>query len=221
MHSALIFAGGWEGHAPFETARLFAQWLIEADFAVEIADSLDCLDQPGLLAAQSLIVPIWTMGSISESQSQRVCDAVAAGCGLAGCHGGMCDAFRHDVSWQFMTGGNWVAHPGNDSVTYTVEVRPSDHPITRGITDFSVLSEQYYLHVDPAIEVHATTRFPIADGPHATNGPVSIPQVWTKRWGNGRVFYNALGHQPAIWNIPEARILMQRGLLWAANALEN
>ena len=217
MRSALIFAGGWDGHAPAETARLFAQWLQEADFAVEIHASLECLDDKALLDAQALLVPIWTMGTLSEQQSRNICDAVAAGCGLAGCHGGMCDAFRNDVSWQFMTGGNWVAHPGNDAVTYTIEIQPADHPITRHIRDFSVCSEQYYLHVDPAVHVLASTRFPVADGPHASNGAVSIPQVWTKRWGQGRVFFNALGHQPSVWDIPEARTLMQRGLLWAAH----
>lgn len=216
MRSALIFAGGWDGHAPAETARLFAHWLKEADFAVQIHDSLACLEDTDLLAAQSLLVPIWTMGTLSEQQSRNICAAVAAGCGLAGCHGGMCDAFRNDVSWQFMTGGNWVAHPGNDTVSYTIEIHPSDHPITRQIPDFSIRSEQYYLHVDPAVQVLASTRFPIADGPHAANGPVSMPQIWTKYWGHGRVFFNALGHQPTVWDIPEAQTLMQRGLIWAA-----
>src|SRR5690625_6477291 len=81
-----------------------------------------------------------------------------SGVGLAGCHGGMCDSFRKNVDWQFMTGGNWVAHPGNDGVDYMVNIKHSSSPLLEGMQDFKVTSEQYYLHVDPAVEVLATTR---------------------------------------------------------------
>jgi type 1 glutamine amidotransferase len=130
----------------------------------------------------------------------------------------MCDAFRDNTEWQFLTGGQWVAHPGNDGVEYRVRIRRGSSPITEGIGDFSVRTEQYYLHVDPAVDVLATTRFPVADGPHATNGEVDMPVVWTKRWGRGRVFYNSLGHQAAVFGTPEARELMRRGFLWAAQS---
>lgn len=216
MKQALIVQGGWEGHAPKETAEIFAGWLREEGFSVRLADSLAAFDPGNDLESLDLIVPVWTMDTIAPEQSAHVRKAVAAGTGLAGCHGGMCDAFRNDVDWQFMTGGNWVSHPGNDGTRYTVNIRNSSSPITEGLADFEVVSEQYYLHVDPAVEVLATTRFPVADGPHLPNGTVDMPQVWTKRWGKGRVYYNALGHQPNIWDIPEAAALMRRGLLWAA-----
>lgn len=216
MKNALIVYGGWDGHAPKETADIFAAWLKAEGFEVRMEDSLEAFNTAADLQDLSLIVPVWTMGKIEAEQSKNVCDAVAGGVGLAGCHGGMCDAFRADVNWQFMTGGNWVSHPGNDGTEYTVNVRNASSPITAGVADFTVRSEQYYLHVDPAVEVLATTRFPVADGPHAPNGAVDMPQVWTKRWGKGRVYYNALGHQPDIWDIPEAATLMRRGLLWAA-----
>jgi type 1 glutamine amidotransferase len=136
------------------------------------------------------------------------------------CHGGMCDAFRNCVQWQFMTGGNWVSHPGGDGVEYMINIKKGSSPIVEGIEDFPVKSEQYYLHVDPAVEVLATTRFPIVDGPHATNGQVDVPQIWTKRWGAGRVFYNALGHHADIFEIEPALEIMRRGFLWAAEGKE-
>lgn len=216
MKDALIVYGGWEGHAPEATARIFADWLTADGFAVRLENSLTALEDAEALNALSLLVPVWTMGEISAEQSRNACQAVAQGVGLAGCHGGMCDAFRKDTNWQFMTGGNWVSHPGNDGTVYRIQIRHSSSPIVAGLADFEVVSEQYYLHVDPAVEVLATTRFPVADGPHAPNGPFDMPQVWTKRWGKGRVFYNALGHQPAVWDIPEAATLMRRGFSWAA-----
>lgn len=216
MQKALIVYGGWEGHAPKETAGIFASWLREEGFQVRIEDSLAAFEDAQALGSLDLIVPIWTMDKISVDRCRNVCDAVASGVGLAGCHGGMCDAFRENVDWQFMTGGNWVSHPGNDGTRYTMNIRKGSDPLVEGIDDFEVVSEQYYLHVDPAVKVLATTRFPVADGPHAPNGLVDMPQVWTKLWGRGRVFYNALGHQPDIWDIPEAAAIMRRGLLWAA-----
>jgi len=163
-----------------------------------------------------LIIPVWTMGTITDQQADSVIEAVASGVGIAGCHGGMCDAFRDNVQWQFMTGGQWVAHPGGDGVEYVVNIKRGSSPIVEGINDFKIKSEHYYLHVDPAVEVLATTRFPIVHWYHSSNGEVDMPVVWTKRWGHGRVFYNSLGHHADIFDNPNAIELMRRGFLWAA-----
>ncbi|WP_304942644.1 ThuA domain-containing protein [Vallitalea guaymasensis] len=216
MKKALIIYGGWEGHDPDGVAKVFENTLIDCNFEVEVFDTLDILLDTERLKTYHIIVPIWTMGTITDKQMKSISQAVAHGVGLAGCHGGMCDAFRDNVDWQFMTGGNWVSHPGGDLVEYEVNIKNSSSKIVEDIQDFRVKSEQYYLHVDPAIEVLATTRFPIADGLHSLNGYVDMPVVWTKRWGKGRVFYNSLGHQSDIFNIPEAIELMKRGFMWVA-----
>ena len=185
MRKALIVWGGWDGHQPKEVAAIFERVLIEEGFAVQVSETLDAFLDLAALMELSLIVPIYTMSKISPEQSTPVFEAVRHGVGLAGCHGGMCDAFREDTEWQFMTGGQWVSHPGNDAVTYTVNITDPTHPITSDptpIRDFQVKSEQYYLHVDPAVKVLATTTFPTpgVDGPHLLNGEVKMPQVWTK-----------------------------------------
>jgi type 1 glutamine amidotransferase len=180
-----------------------------------VTDSLACFDDPARLASLGLIVPVWTMSKIGKEQALNACAAVASGVGLAGCHGGMCDAFRENVDWQFMTGAQWVAHPGNDGVEYGVRM-VSDDPLVAGVGDFTVRTEQYYLHVDPVVKVHAVCDFPLVDGPHAPNGPVAMPVAFTKRWGQGRVYYNALGHQRNVIEHGPAAELMRRGLIWAA-----
>ncbi len=215
MAKALITWGGWDGHEPDKVAALFAADLRSAGMQVEVTDTLACFDDPARLADLSLIVPIWTMSSIEPAQSANVCAAVEAGVGLAGCHGGMCDAFRNDVLWQFMTGAQWVAHPGNDGVTYRVRVT-SGHEVVAGLADFDVVSEQYYLHVDPGAQVHAVTDFPVTTGPHSPNGPVQMPVVFTKMWGKGRVYYNALGHHADVIDHGTPRQMLQRGMKWAA-----
>jgi type 1 glutamine amidotransferase len=219
QRSALVVWGGWDGHQPKEVAQLLAESLGQHGFAVTVSDTLDAFLDTQKLQSLDLIVPVWTMGTITGEQERSLLTAVRSGVGIGGCHGGMCDSFRNNTEYQFMTGGQWVAHPGNDGVEYTVDVRDPDHFITQGVpTAFAVKSEQYYLHVDPAVRVLATTRFPVADGPHAKNGAVDMPTVWTKYYGDGRVFYNALGHQADIVAQPEVRTLCTRGLLWAARA---
>lgn len=216
MKKALIVWGGWDGHEPKLVAERFARTLREENFEVTVSDTLDILTEMDLKELD-LIVPIWTMGTITNEQCTAVVEAVGKyGVGLAGNHGGMCDAFRLDTQWQFMTGGQWVSHPGGDGVKYMVNIRESSSPLTYGIKDFEVSSEQYYVHVDPANSVLATTRYPVVNYYHSSNGQVDVPVAWTKRWGHGRVFYSSLGHHDDVFDVPEAMELQRRGMLWAA-----
>ncbi len=221
MKKAIIFQGGWDGHEPKLTSKRFAGMLEKNGISAEICDDHSCFDDLEKLLGYDLIVACWTMGNIERQHSKNICEAVARGVGLAGCHGGMCDAFRNDTQWQFMTGGQWVSHPGGDGVEYTVNIRHGSSPIVEGLEDFKVKSEHYYLHIDPAVEVLATTRFPVVNYYHAANKPVDMPVAWTKLWGVGRVFYNSLGHHDDVFDLsPNAAVLMERGMLWAAEGKE-
>ena len=172
MKKALIVWGGWEGHEPEAVAKILAATLCDEGFEVEVADTLAAFEDAEKLRGLDLIVPEWTMGEITGDQLNPVLAAVESGVGIAGLHGGMGDAFRQSTQWQFMVGGQWVAHPGGAGITYTVEI-VSDDPIVAGIDDFEVTSEQYYMHVDPNNEVLAVTRFP-------DYGDAPVPVVWKK-----------------------------------------
>jgi uncharacterized protein len=215
---ALIVWGGWEGHEPEQVANVFAAALRRHDFEVDVSDTLDAFLDGEQLARLDLIVPVWSIGTIDDKQLAGLLAAVEGGVGLGGCHGGMCDSFRESAEYQFMTGGQWVAHPGDEGVEYDVRIVDRGHFITRGIDDFVVRSEQYYMHVDPANHVLAVTRFPVADGPHVGNGAVDMPVVWTRLHGGGRVFYCSLGHRASVVEMEPALELCTRGLLWAARA---
>lgn len=217
MKKALIFKGGWDGHEPDLVSLRFARLLKKHDFKVDIFVGTACLADEEKLLEYDLIVSCLTMGELPVECERAISSAISKGVGLAGCHGGMCDSFRYSTEWQFITGGQWVAHPGGNGIEYTVNICHGSSPITEGLEDFAVCSEHYYLHVDPAIEVLATTRFPLIDYHHATNKPVDMPVAWTKYWGLGRVFYCSLGHHDDVFeNSPNAQILMERGMLWAA-----
>ena len=213
MKSALFVCGGWEGHEPEMCAAIFAPYLEENGYEVEISDTLDSYLDEGKMRALALIVPIWTMGTITEEQENGLIGAVEGGVGLAGWHGGMADSFRKSINYQFMVGGQWVAHPGN-IIDYEVNIIDHKDPVTAGIEDFRMHSEQYYMHVDPANEVLATTTF---SGEHVPwiIGNV-VPVVWKRQWGRGRIFYCSLGHVAKDFDVPEAREIVRRGLLWAS-----
>jgi hypothetical protein len=212
MKHALVVWGGWEGHQPQLTGNLFAELLRQKGYEVEVQDTLDAYLDADKMRSYDLIVPTWTMGVITDPQARGLLNAVASGVGVAGWHGTMGDSFRNHTEYQFMVGGQWVAHPGN-IIDYRVNITRRDDPIMAGLSDFSMHSEQYYMHTDPSNEVLATTTFS-GDHAHWIAGTV-MPVVWKRRWDKGRVFYCSLGHQLVDFDVPEAREIVLRGMLWA------
>jgi uncharacterized protein len=205
---ALIVQGGWQGHEPKQVSDIFAQALREKGFEVEVSDTLDSFRDGEKLKALDLIVPVWTMGTIEKEQLTPLLEAVTGGVGIAGIHGGMGDSFRQQTEYQYMVGGQWVAHPGGDGIHYTVNIIDHTDPITAGIEDFEVDSEHYYMHIDPANKVLATTDF----------GTTVMPVTWKKMYGKGRVFYSSLGHVANIVAMPPVLEMITRGMLWAAES---
>ncbi|HNC22967.1 MAG TPA: ThuA domain-containing protein [Opitutaceae bacterium] len=214
MKNALIVWGGWDGHEPKQCADLFAAKLSARGFQVDVANTLDAFNDAARLSSLSLIVPIWTCGTLTNEQGKNVVEAVSSGVGLAGFHGGMCDAFRGNIDWQWMTGGQFMSHPDNVK-EYTINIVNKTDPITAGIADFKVRSEQYYMLVDPRNEVLATTTHQSVSAPW-TNGVV-MPFVWKKVHGKGRVFYSAMGHACAEFTTHPSQLeITLRGMSWAA-----
>ena len=211
---ALINWGGWDGHEPKQCAEVFAPILEREGFEVRVANDLAVYTDKDYLQSLSLIVPTWTMSKITGDQEKGLLEAVASGVGIAGWHGGMCDSFRENTGYQFMTGGQWVAHP-DGIIDYTVNITNHTDPITAGIPDFKMHSEQYYMHTDPGNVVLATTTFRDRVSSPWVNGTV-MPVVWKRSWDKGRVFYSSLGHVAKDFDVPEAREIQRRGLLWAA-----
>ncbi len=209
---ALIVWGGWDGHTPERSAGIVSDLLGKHGFEVTIDSTTEAFADERL-GEYDLIVPVITMSRIEKEELTNLIASVRAGTGLAGFHGLMCDSFRNEPDYQFMTGGQWVAHPGN-IIDYTVEVSRPDDPIMQGITDFPYRSEQYYMHVDPSNEVLATTTFK-GDLFDEIDGVV-MPVAWKRRFGKGRVFYSSLGHVADEFAVPQMATMFERGALWAA-----
>lgn len=210
--SALIFWGGWDGHTPDRSANIVKGMLERNGFAVRLEAGTKVLAEAEL-GAFDLIAPVVTMSTIERPELKALLQAVRGGSGLAGFHGSMCDSFRQETDYQFMTGGQWVAHPGN-IIDYRVDITKPADPIMKGIKNFAYRSEQYYMHVDPSNEVLATTTF--TDEHFPGIGGVVMPVVWKRHYGKARVFYSALGHTADEFAAPEMATIFERGALWAA-----
>ncbi|GAA1138314.1 hypothetical protein F4556_005345 [Kitasatospora gansuensis] len=212
--TALVVRGGWAGHAPVEATGHCVRLLEQDGFGVTVSDTLDSYLDDRLLAGTDLVVQCWTMGRITDGQAAGLSRAVRAGTGLAGWHGGIVDAFRDCTDYQLMMGGQFVHHP-REFVRYRVDPVAPGHPVMAGVGPFEVTTEQYYLHVDPAIEVLATTTF-TEDPDHPELAGTVMPVTWTRRWGAGRVFVTTIGHTPADLAVPEVELMLRQGMAWAS-----
>ena len=208
----LFVWGGWMGHEPDKCRDIFVPWMKSEGAEVTVSDTLNSYVDLDLKKDFDLIVQTWTMGTIESRQEKALLDAVKSGTGIAGWHGGLGDSFRNNTEYQFMVGGQWVAHPGG-VIDYRVNITDHEDPVTRGLSDFDMHSEQYYMHVDPNVKVLATTTF---GGQNAEwiDGNV-MPVAWKKYYGKGRVFYSSLGHVADDYKVPQALEIQKRGILWA------
>ena len=211
----LFVWGGWKGHEPEKTRDIFVPWMESEGAEVIVSDSLGVYTDQELMSSLDLVVQVWTMGKISKEQEKGLLDAVTSGVGIAGWHGGLGDSFRNNTKYQFMVGGQWVAHPGG-VIDYHVDIIDNEDYVTRGLEGFDMHSEQYYMHVDPNVKVLATTTF---SSEHADwIDRHVVPVVWKKYYGKGRVFYSSLGHVSADFKVPEALEIMKRGIIWSSQS---
>ena len=209
----LVVYGGWEGHQPKVFAEKITKWLLDKKAEVKLVKGTSIYTDSNVMNDLDLIIQHVTMSKMSPLETKGLISAIAQGVGLAGCHGGLGDSFRDNTEYQYMVGGQFVKHPGGQ-VNYTVNIESKNDPITDGIKDFSLHTEQYYMHVDPNLEVLASTKF---SGIHDSwiKGAV-VPVVWKKLYGKGKVFYNSIGHSKETFEIPEVWSLIKRGVVWAA-----
>lgn len=213
---ALVVRGGWEGHTPEAATDEFLGFLRASDFDVVVEDSLEAYADAELMGTMSLIVQSWTQGDILADEFRGLRDAIVGGAGFAGWHGGVLDAFRQTVEYSQMMGGMFAAHP-HGMVPHRVEFTDAGraHPITAGLEDFDLTSEQYWVLSDSLSTVLATTDIvPRASDPWPE--PYRAPVAWTRPWGQGRIFVTTVGHGVDDLRQPVVRDLISRGMLWAA-----
>ncbi len=208
----LITWGGYIHHEPEQTSTIMAEVMRKDGYEVDLVNTLEVYEDVDKLLTYDLIVQSWTMSEITNEQAKGLMSAISQGVGVAGWHGGLGDSFRSNTGFHFLVGGQFITHPGS-IIDYTVNIVDHEDPITSGIQDFKITSEQYYMHTDPGNEVLATSTFDAKH--HEWIDKTVMPVVWKRKYGKGRVFYSSLGHVAADFSVPEVTEIMRRGMVWA------
>jgi type 1 glutamine amidotransferase len=230
VRRALVVRGGWDGHQPVAATELFLPFLREQGFEVDVHETNEVYADAEVMAATDLVVQSMTMSSIGHDEFWGLRGAVEAGTGLVGWHGGIADSYRNSSDYLQLVGGQFATHPGKEPslrvgdetdnyLPYTVEITDlgREHPITAGLEDFALESEQYWVLHDDLIDVLATTTHPTQPY-HPWHRPITSPAVWTRHWGKGRIVVATPGHTPEVLQHPSVRAIVERGMLWAARA---
>ncbi|WDF33554.1 ThuA domain-containing protein [Arthrobacter agilis] len=225
---ALVVRGGWDGHQPIEATDRFIPFLRDNGYSVRVEESPKIYADADYMASVDLILQCNTMNTIEKDEFAGLRSAVEAGTGLAGWHGGIADSYRNESDYLHLIGGQFACHPGkhpdertgeqsDNYVPYRVTMLPAaaEHPITRGIGDFDLVTEQYWVLADDYIDVLATTTQAVREW-DPWNRPVTSPAIWTRQWGEGRIFVSTPGHRVEILDDPNVRTIIERGLLWAS-----
>ncbi|MCO8273900.1 ThuA domain-containing protein [Actinoplanes sp. TRM 88003] len=228
MPKALVVRGGWEGHRPVEATDLFLPFLADNNFDVHVSASTDVYGDARLMAETDLIVQCVTMSAVERDELDGLRAAVAAGTGFTGWHGGIADSFRASSDYLQLVGGQFATHPGKEPgarcgdetdnfLPHTVEITPigREHPVTAGLDDFDLTTEQYWVLHDDLIDVLATTTHPVQPW-HPWHRPITSPAVWTRQWGEGRIVVTTPGHSLDVLRHPTVRTVIERGMLWAS-----
>jgi type 1 glutamine amidotransferase len=225
---ALVVRGGWDGHMPIETTELFLPFLRDHGFDVRVEEGTAVYADEGFMDTVDLVVQVNTMNTIETDEFRGLQRAVLSGTGMAGWHGGIADSYRNNADYLHMIGGQFAHHAGKDPaervgdqsdnyIPYTVHITEygKTHPITAGIEDFDLVTEQYWVLSDEYDDVLATTTQEVRPW-DAWNRPVTSPAIWTRQWGKGRIFVSAPGHRLEIVESRPVRTIIERGMLWAA-----
>ncbi|GLJ61466.1 hypothetical protein GCM10017576_15950 [Microbacterium barkeri] len=227
MTRALVVRGGWDGHKPVESTDLFLPFLEERGYDVRVEETTAVYADADAMAQTDLILQSVTMSTIEPEELKGLIAAVRAGTGLAGWHGGIADSFRNSSDYLQLVGGQFATHPSKEPgelvgdasdnyLPYTVEITElgRTHPITAGIDDFALETEQYWVLHDDLNDVLATTTHPVRPW-HPWHRPITSPAVWTRQWGEGRIFVATPGHSPDVLQDENVRTIIERGLVWA------
>ncbi|MCD4852495.1 ThuA domain-containing protein [Arthrobacter sp. AK01] len=226
--TALVVRGGWDGHQPVEATELFIPYLKDNSYDVRVEESPKIYADPDYMAGVDLIVQCMTMTTIEKDEFEGLRAAVENGTGLAGWHGGIADSYRNNSDYLHLIGGQFACHPGKHAderigeqsdnyVPYTVNILPAGagHPITQGIGDFDLVTEQYWVLSDDYIDVLATTTQKVREW-DPWNREVTSPAIWTRQWGKGRIFVSTPGHRVEVLQDSNVRTIIERGMLWAS-----
>ena len=206
---ALIFVGtegiyhDHEGNGKYLTKMLNETDDITADFSRDynvLAVGLD---------AYQTVLFYTDVGELTSEQEDGLLNYIKSGGGFFGLHTAAA-SFRDSEGYHGMLNGFFNGH--SPYMDFTVNVSDANHPISKGLDDYEVKDELYYLKHNPDTSHHLM---------HAYDNTKDETHVmaYHHTYGKGRVFYYALGHDMVVLENPSFQEVIRRGVLWVGNRL--
>ena len=191
------------GHGAFLTEMLSAS----GDITTACSRDYDVLSNS--LDGYDVVLFFTDIGDLTEQQEQSLLRFIERGGGFFGLHTAAA-SFRECEGYHGMLNAFFDGH--SKYMDFNVTVTDPDHPITRGISHFTITDELYYLKHDPARSHHLMQAHdPTKDATHV--------MAFTHTFGDGRVFFFALGHDGAALENTSFQEIVRRGVLWAGGRL--
>jgi type 1 glutamine amidotransferase len=197
-------------HDSIDTARVVVPALAP-DIQVTATEDVATLNAPNL-ATYNVLFFANTTGELPLSADQRsaIIAFVNNGGGFMGAHSAT-DTLYEWAEYGELIGAYFREHPWTQTASVVVE--NSGHPATSGLGErFSIEEEFYTFRENPRPRVQVLLRLDAA----SVGAAGDYPLAWSKSFGRGRVYYNALGHFPATWRDPRFQSQLRAAIRWAA-----
>ena len=181
------------------------------DFIVTMTEDLGSIRATALTDYHVLFFAL-TSGELPLSPEQKgaMLEFVRGGKGFIGVHSAS-DTLYGWPDYGRLVGAYFQEHPWTQQGTIVVEDQA--HPATRGLDQrFSLLEEFYTFRENPRAQVQVLLRLDAA----SVGAIGDYPLAWAHAYGNGRAYYNALGHFTSTWNDSRFQQQLVSAIRWAA-----
>ncbi len=180
-------------------------FLREAGFDIKVTEDRNSL-LPDSISEYDVFLDYMHGGLLNAEQTKSVVDFVASGKALVGVHSAAVD--KRSPEFMSLLGGKYTGH--RDCMEAEVTIVDEDHPITKGIGDFSIIDEIYKLDYDPA-----PLRVLIQG---EVEGEI-YPVCWVREYGKGRVAFLSLGHGKESFENSSFQELVIRCIRWSVEQM--
>ncbi len=200
MSSKILILSKDDQYHKLETlGSLIVQWVKNLDLDIQTSHEKDAIFK---LKDFDLFLLCMTTSQFTDEEEKALTDFVKAGRSLFAFHSASV-IDEKNTKYIELIGGRFVTHSPYHE--FPVTIVDKQHPVTKGIADFKISDELYALDREPKdAHILATTVW----------DNKTQPMVYSKRYGDGTVLYNALGHDEAAFNNPAYRQLTVQGIKW-------
>ena len=200
MSSKVLILSKDDQYHKLETlGNLIVEWTKDLDINIQMSHEKDAIFK---LKDFDLCLLCITVGQLNDDEEQAIVDFVKTGKKIFAFHSASV-IDEKNTKYIDLIGGRFVTHSPYHEFPATIADK--QHPVTKGLSDFNISDELYILDREPKDAHVMVTAF---------EDNKTQPMVYAKKYGDGTVLYNALGHDEMAFNNPAYRQLTVQGIKW-------